>query len=163
SSLPMKLRLRPTRFRAGSPRSSWASVASSTTTMSDIWYERIGPGERLTQGDIVFDCPLVSWSAAPIQLPGLGSAVEALKQGGGAAAGGSGAGRGAEGGAAVLAVRLRGAGRRAFRPPRTPRPGLAPPRPSQRRGAGGELQPDHPRGLARTAPRAEAEGRDERC
>jgi hypothetical protein len=49
--------------------------------MSDIWYERVGPGEALTQGDIVFDCPLVSWSSAPIQVTELSSEVEALKQG----------------------------------------------------------------------------------
>ncbi len=57
------------------------SVASPTTTMSDLWYETVGPGERLTQGDIIFDCPLVSWSSTPVQVTGSGSAVEALKQG----------------------------------------------------------------------------------
>jgi len=49
--------------------------------MSDIWYERVGPGEGLTQGDIVFDCPLVSWSSTPIQVTELDSEIEALKQG----------------------------------------------------------------------------------
>jgi hypothetical protein len=49
--------------------------------MSDIWYEQVGPGEPLTQGDIVFDCPLVSWSPAPIQVTAPGSEVEPLKQG----------------------------------------------------------------------------------
>ena len=49
--------------------------------MSDVWYETVGPGERLTQGDIIFDCPLVSWSSMPIQVAGSGSEVEALKQG----------------------------------------------------------------------------------
>ena len=50
-------------------------------SMSDIWYETVSPGERLTQGDIIFDCPLVSWSSTPIQVTGSGSEGEALKQG----------------------------------------------------------------------------------
>ena len=50
SCSPMKSRLLPSSSRAGSPRSSLTCVASSTTTMSDIWYERVGPGERLTPG-----------------------------------------------------------------------------------------------------------------
>ena len=49
--------------------------------MSDLWYESVGPGGRLTQGDIIFDCPLVSWGSGPIQVTGSGSEVEALKQG----------------------------------------------------------------------------------
>jgi len=49
--------------------------------MSDIWYERVGLGEALTQGDIIFDCPLVSWSSASIQVTEVGSEIEALKQG----------------------------------------------------------------------------------
>ena len=49
--------------------------------MSDLWYETVGPADRLTQGDIIFDCPLVSWSPSPVQVTGPGSEVEALKQG----------------------------------------------------------------------------------
>ena len=49
--------------------------------MNEPWYERAGPGEQLTQGDIVFDCPLVSWSPAPIRVTGSGTEVEALTQG----------------------------------------------------------------------------------
>jgi hypothetical protein len=49
--------------------------------MSDLWYETVGPAERLTQGDIISDCPLLSWSPSPIQVAGSGSQVEALKQG----------------------------------------------------------------------------------
>ncbi|HZW30939.1 MAG TPA: hypothetical protein VFF52_09550 [Isosphaeraceae bacterium] len=49
--------------------------------MRDLGYETVGPGERLTRGDIIFDCPLVSWSSAPIPVTGSGSEVEALKQG----------------------------------------------------------------------------------
>ena len=48
--------------------------------MSEPWYETSSPGERITQGDIVFDCPLVSWASSPIQATGSGSEVEALKQ-----------------------------------------------------------------------------------
>jgi hypothetical protein len=51
------------------------------TTMSEPWYGGVGPGERLTQGDIIFECPLVSWSAAPIQVTSPGTEVEALRQG----------------------------------------------------------------------------------
>ncbi len=50
-------------------------------SMSDPWYGAVGPGERLTQGDILFDCPLVSWTSDPIQVTGSGSEVESLKQG----------------------------------------------------------------------------------
>ena len=50
-------------------------------SMSDIWYETVSPGERLTRGDIIFDCPLVSWSSTPIQVTGSGSEVEALETG----------------------------------------------------------------------------------
>ena len=49
--------------------------------MGDLWYGTAGPGERLTQGDIIFDCPLVSWSSSPIQVTGSSSEVDALKQG----------------------------------------------------------------------------------
>ena len=40
--------------------------------MSDLWCEKAGPIDRLTQGDIIFNCPLVSWSSTPIQLTGSG-------------------------------------------------------------------------------------------
>ncbi|MGO9466308.1 MAG: hypothetical protein ACLQIB_52435 [Isosphaeraceae bacterium] len=49
--------------------------------MSDLWYGTVGSDDRLTQGDIIFDCPLVSWSPDPIQVMVSGSEVEALKQG----------------------------------------------------------------------------------
>jgi hypothetical protein len=51
------------------------------TTMNDLWYGAVGPGERLTQGDIIFGCPLVTWSSNPVQVTGNGSELEALKQG----------------------------------------------------------------------------------
>ena len=29
--------------------------------MSNPWYEVVGPDVRLTQGDIILDCPLLKW------------------------------------------------------------------------------------------------------
>ena len=29
--------------------------------MSSPWYEVVGPDVRLTQGDIILDCPLLKW------------------------------------------------------------------------------------------------------
>jgi hypothetical protein len=49
--------------------------------MSDLWYDTVPPAERLTQGDIILDCPLVTWSPASIQVTATGSELEALKQG----------------------------------------------------------------------------------
>jgi hypothetical protein len=51
------------------------------TTMSDLWYGTAGPEERLTQGDIIFDCPLVNWSSTPVRVTASGSEIEALKSG----------------------------------------------------------------------------------
>jgi hypothetical protein len=48
--------------------------------MSEPWYESIGSDERLMQGDIVFDCPLVTWSSDPIRIADAGSELEALAQ-----------------------------------------------------------------------------------
>lgn len=36
--------------------------------MSDVWYEVAEANTKLTQGDIIFDCPLVSWSAESLEL-----------------------------------------------------------------------------------------------
>ena len=33
--------------------------------MSDLWYATVGSGEPLTQGHIIFDCPLVSLVFGP--------------------------------------------------------------------------------------------------
>lgn len=30
--------------------------------MTDAWYEEVGASERLTQGDIIVSCPLVTWA-----------------------------------------------------------------------------------------------------
>jgi hypothetical protein len=37
--------------------------------MPESWYEEVGCGERLTQGDIILDCPLVGWDPGVSALP----------------------------------------------------------------------------------------------
>jgi hypothetical protein len=34
--------------------------------MTDAWYEIVDADTRLTQGDLIFDCPLVSWDPASV-------------------------------------------------------------------------------------------------
>ena len=46
--------------------------------MSDAWYEEVEAPEKLTQGDIIHDCPLVSWKAEGLQLSG-GEEAEVLR------------------------------------------------------------------------------------
>jgi hypothetical protein len=49
-------------------------------TRNDPWYEVVASDARLTQGDLLFDCPLVAWSPTPaLQLAGRGE-METLKQ-----------------------------------------------------------------------------------
>ena len=36
--------------------------------MTDNWYRAVGPDEPLTQGDLILDCPLVSWEPAGIKI-----------------------------------------------------------------------------------------------
>ena len=50
--------------------------------MSDPWYKAVRPEDRLSQGDVIFDCPLLSWTSSPIRVISAGSEVETLKQGG---------------------------------------------------------------------------------
>jgi hypothetical protein len=39
--------------------------------MSESWYRSAGPGELLTQGDIIFECPAISWRlSAPLRPAG---------------------------------------------------------------------------------------------
>src|SRR5947209_6085308 len=38
--------------------------------MSDSWYEAVDAKIPLTQGDLVFDCPLLTWNAAGLQAGG---------------------------------------------------------------------------------------------
>lgn len=43
-----------------------------------LWYEVVASGAQLTQGDLIPDCPLVAWRAAPIKLEGANE-TEALR------------------------------------------------------------------------------------
>ena len=38
--------------------------------MSDAWYTEVEASARLTQGDIIENCPLIAWKAEPVQLEG---------------------------------------------------------------------------------------------
>jgi len=46
--------------------------------MNEPWYEAVDANTRLTQGDIILDCPVVGWASQPIQLV-IGQEVETLK------------------------------------------------------------------------------------
>jgi hypothetical protein len=47
--------------------------------MPEVWYASVGPTERLTQGDIIIDCPLIGWKG---EIGGIEGAeeTEVLKQ-----------------------------------------------------------------------------------
>ena len=34
--------------------------------MNEPWYEVVAPGTILTQGDLIFDCPLLTWTTKPL-------------------------------------------------------------------------------------------------
>lgn len=38
--------------------------------MTEVWYKRVEPGRALTQGDLIFSCPLIGWDSQPIKLHG---------------------------------------------------------------------------------------------
>lgn len=40
--------------------------------MSDVWYEEVDATTRLTQGDLILNCPLIAWKAESFQLHGRG-------------------------------------------------------------------------------------------
>ncbi len=49
---------------------------------NDAWYDVVGSDIRLTQGDMILDCPVISWESAPVQLTepdALKSAVTAVQ------------------------------------------------------------------------------------
>jgi hypothetical protein len=48
--------------------------------MSEAWYRAAGAQEPLTQGDLIFDCPALSWTPTALQPPG-GSVVADLSLG----------------------------------------------------------------------------------
>ena len=35
--------------------------------MNEVWYEVVDPTASITQGDLIFDCPLLSWDSMSIQ------------------------------------------------------------------------------------------------
>src|SRR5579875_3404880 len=45
---------------SGGPKESPARDGSETK-MTNPWYEVVGPDVRLTQGDIILECPLLKW------------------------------------------------------------------------------------------------------
>jgi hypothetical protein len=47
--------------------------------MSETWYEVAEADSPLTQGDLIFDCPLVAWDTVALQSVGRGSAEVLLK------------------------------------------------------------------------------------
>lgn len=47
--------------------------------MSDAWYEIVEAGERLTQGDLILNCPLIAWKSDPLQLPQNTDETDALQ------------------------------------------------------------------------------------
>lgn len=46
--------------------------------MNDAWYEEVEARTRLTQGDLIFDCPLISWQPDLIRTQSVGES-EALR------------------------------------------------------------------------------------
>ena len=38
--------------------------------MSDAWYEAVDANSRLTQGDLLFECPLIVWRAELLEIHG---------------------------------------------------------------------------------------------
>ena len=46
--------------------------------MPDAWYEEVDASTRLTQGDLILNCPLVTWNPQPLQ-PDAGGATESLR------------------------------------------------------------------------------------
>ena len=45
---------------------------------NDLWYEVVNANIELTQGDIIFDCPVVRWASKSIE-PGAVDSFEILK------------------------------------------------------------------------------------
>lgn len=46
--------------------------------MAELWYSIVGPETSITQGDLIFDCPLIGWKGEPARVNG--SETEVLKQ-----------------------------------------------------------------------------------
>ncbi|GAX36287.1 hypothetical protein NIES3585_23130 [Nodularia sp. NIES-3585] len=45
---------------------------------NDLWYEAVNASTKLTQGDIILDCPVVRWASTPVELKA-GHEVETLR------------------------------------------------------------------------------------
>lgn len=43
--------------------------------MSEVWYEEVEASTELMQGDLIPNCPLISWKAEQVQLDGEGEAT----------------------------------------------------------------------------------------
>jgi hypothetical protein len=48
--------------------------------MSEAWYRAAGAGEPLTQGDLIFECPALSWKLSALR-PSLGSVAAEVSLG----------------------------------------------------------------------------------
>ena len=48
--------------------------------MNEAWYEVVAPGAALTQGDLIFDCPLLTWRIASFPESSERSSPERLKE-----------------------------------------------------------------------------------
>ena len=46
--------------------------------MCRVWYDLVGPDVPLTQGDLVFDCPVLAWKEEPIAIASEAEAAERL-------------------------------------------------------------------------------------
>jgi hypothetical protein len=49
-------------------------------TMNEQWYRVAEPDERLTQGDIIFRCPLLNWNPEAVQVTSPSSNAEEVQQ-----------------------------------------------------------------------------------
>lgn len=47
--------------------------------MSEAWYEAVEAGSPLTQGDLIFNCPLVAWDSMALRSAGTAPAEEGWK------------------------------------------------------------------------------------
>ena len=54
-------------------------MEGSHEKMSEQWY-RVGSDERLTQGDIIFRCPLLNWNAEALQVTSPASGAEEIQR-----------------------------------------------------------------------------------
>jgi hypothetical protein len=128
--LPCRLTSGPRRFRDGG-LTPWAMRDGNPRTMNHEWYRLAPPHERLTQGDMVFRCPLLNWHPAAIEITSAAQSSERLKQR-----------------SAWFKVHDRGA---TASPSRTSPPGIPLQRPSSPPQRRRRRRPPHPHGEHRAA------------